>query len=79
CEFFRVGGRELIRVDVRVSAATHQDRETLVAQGRFRADLLHRLDVVRLRRPPLRERRDDVAQRADPNLAAPARKLDTPP
>ncbi|NUS39263.1 MAG: sigma 54-interacting transcriptional regulator, partial [Lysobacter sp.] len=59
-EFFRVGGRELIRVDVRVIAATHQPLETLVADGRFRADLLHRLDVVRLRLPPLRERRDDV-------------------
>src|SRR5690606_19503874 len=54
-EFFRVGGRELIRVDVRVVAATHQPLEALVEQGRFRADLLHRLDVVRLRLPPLRE------------------------
>ncbi len=78
-EFFRVGGRELIRVDVRVIAATHQDLESLVAQGRFRADLLHRLDVVRLRLPPLRERRDDVAQLADTFLAAAAHKLDTPP
>ncbi|WP_241544211.1 sigma 54-interacting transcriptional regulator, partial [Xanthomonas translucens] len=51
-EFFRVGGRELIRVDVRVIAATHQDLEALVEQGRFRADLLHRLDVVRLQLPP---------------------------
>ena len=57
-EFFRVGGRELIRVDVRVIAATHQDLEALVEQGRFRADLLHRLDVVRLQLPPLRERSD---------------------
>ncbi len=78
-EFFRVGGRELIRVDVRVIAATHQDLETLVAQGRFRADLLHRLDVVRLRLPPLRERRDDVAQLAETFLVAAAHKLDTPP
>ncbi len=78
-EFFRVGGRELIRVDVRVIAATHQDLESLVAQGRFRADLLHRLDVVRLRLPPLRERRDDIAQLADTFLASAARKLDTPP
>jgi two-component system, NtrC family, nitrogen regulation response regulator GlnG len=78
-EFFRVGGRELIRVDVRVIAATHQDLESLVAQGRFRADLLHRLDVVRLRLPPLRERRDDIAQLAETFLAAAARKLDTPP
>lgn len=59
-EFFRVGGRELIRVDVRVIAATHQPLEQLVEQGRFRADLLHRLDVVRLRLPPLRERQQDI-------------------
>ncbi|MGV8959747.1 MAG: nitrogen regulation protein NR(I) [Stenotrophomonas sp.] len=78
-EFFRVGGRELIRVDVRVIAATHQDLETLVEQGRFRADLLHRLDMVRLRLPPLRERRDDVAQLADNFLAIAARKLDSAP
>lgn len=78
-EFFRVGGRELIRVDVRVVAATHQDLEGLVAQGKFRADLLHRLDVVRLQLPPLRERREDIAQLASTFLAAAARKLDTPP
>ncbi|MGH8062867.1 MAG: nitrogen regulation protein NR(I) [Pseudoxanthomonas sp.] len=74
-EFFRVGGRELIRVDVRVIAATHQDLETLVAEGRFRADLLHRLDVVRLQLPPLRERRGDVAQLAENFLAIASRKL----
>ncbi len=78
-EFFRVGGRELIRVDVRVIAATHQDLESLVEQGRFRADLLHRLDMVRLRLPPLRERRADVPQLAENFLAMAARKLDTPP
>lgn len=78
-EFFRVGGRELIRVDVRVVAATHQDLEGLVAQGRFRADLLHRLDVVRLQLPPLRERRDDIGQLASTFLAAAAHRLDTPP
>ncbi|QQQ01649.1 nitrogen regulation protein NR(I) [Lysobacter enzymogenes] len=77
-EFFRVGGRELIRVDVRVIAATHQDLEGLVAQGRFRADLLHRLDVVRLRLPPLRERRGDVAQLAERFLAAAAQRFGTP-
>ncbi|WAC62551.1 nitrogen regulation protein NR(I) [Pseudoxanthomonas sp. SL93] len=75
-EFFRVGGRELIRVDVRVIAATHQDLEALVAEGRFRADLLHRLNVVRLQLPPLRERRADVPQLAENFLAVATRKLD---
>jgi two-component system nitrogen regulation response regulator GlnG len=78
-EFFRVGGRELIRVDVRVIAATHQLLESLVETGRFRADLLHRLDVVRLQLPPLRERRDDVPLLAQRFLASAARRLDTPP
>ncbi len=78
-EFFRVGGRELIRVDVRVIAATHQDLERLVAEGRFRADLLHRLDVVRLRLPPLRERRDDVPRLAENFLAIASRKFGVPP
>ena len=77
-EFFRVGGRELIRVDVRVIAATHQDLDALAAEGRFRADLLHRLDVVRLRLPPLRERRDDVPALAERFLASAARKLGAP-
>ena len=77
-EFFRVGGRELIHVDVRVVAATHQDLEALVEQGRFRADLLHRLDVVRLRMPPLRERRADIAALADNFLARAAHRLEMP-
>ena len=77
-EFFRVGGRELIRVDVRVITATHQPLEALVADGRFRADLLHRLDVVRLQLPPLRERRDDVPALAERFLAAAAKKLHAP-
>jgi len=59
-EFYRVGGRELIRADVRVIAATHQDLDAKVETGQFRADLLHRLDVVRLQLPPLAERRDDI-------------------
>jgi two-component system nitrogen regulation response regulator GlnG len=78
-EFFRVGGRELIRVDVRVVAATHQDLEALARGGRFRADLLHRLDVVRLRLPPLRERREDLAVLAERFLVAAAAKFDAPP
>jgi two-component system nitrogen regulation response regulator GlnG len=59
-EFYRVGGRELIRADVRVIAATHQDLDAKVERGEFRADLLHRLDVVRLQLPPLSERREDI-------------------
>lgn len=78
-EFFRVGGRELIRVDVRIIAATHQPLEALVEQGRFRADLLHRLDVVRLALPPLRERCEDVPILAENFLAAACRKLGVKP
>ncbi len=74
-EFFRVGGRELIRVDVRVLAATHQDLDARVADGRFRADLLHRLDVVRLALPPLRARREDVATLAQRFLTQAVRRL----
>jgi two-component system nitrogen regulation response regulator GlnG len=68
-EFYRVGGRELIRADVRVLAATHQDLDAKVARGEFRADLLHRLDVVRLEVPPLRARADDVPLLAEHFLA----------
>ncbi|HTL15261.1 MAG TPA: nitrogen regulation protein NR(I), partial [Thermomonas sp.] len=78
-EFFRVGGRELIRVDVRVIAATHQPLADLVAQGRFRADLLHRLDVVRLPLPPLRERRGDIPLLAARFLAGAAQRLQLAP
>lgn len=74
-EFYRVGGRELIRADVRVIAATHQDLEGKVARGEFRADLLHRLDVVRVHLPSLRERREDVALLAEHFLARAAAEL----
>jgi two-component system nitrogen regulation response regulator GlnG len=68
-EFFRVGGRDVMHADVRVIAATHQDLEAKVERGEFRADLLHRLDVLRLRLPPLRERREDVPRLAEHFLA----------
>jgi len=74
-EFFRVGGRELIKVDVRVVAATHQHLEALVKAGKFRADLLHRLDVVRLQLPPLRERKADVPALAQRFLEQAAKQL----
>ena len=74
-EFYRVGGRELIRTQARVIAATHQDLEAKVATGAFRADLLHRLDVVRVHLPPLRERREDIPRLAEYLLARAAREL----
>ncbi len=77
-EFFRVGGRELIKVDVRVIAATHQHLETLVQEGKFRADLLHRLDVVRLQLPPLRQRKPDVPALAQRFLEQAATQLNAP-
>jgi len=59
--FYRVGGQQPIKANVRVIAATHQDLEARVQQGVFREDLYHRLNVIRLRLPPLRERREDIA------------------
>lgn len=59
-EFYPVGAHTTVRVNVRIIAATHQNLEQLVAQGRFREDLFHRLNVIRLHIPPLRERPEDV-------------------
>jgi two-component system nitrogen regulation response regulator GlnG len=78
-EFYRVGGRELIRADARVIAATHQDLERKVEGGSFRADLLHRLDVVRVHLPALRERRDDVPLLAERLLARAAVEIGLEP
>ncbi len=59
--FYRVGGHTAIKTNVRVIAATHQNLEQRVKDGVFREDLFHRLNVIRLRLPPLRERREDIA------------------
>ena len=59
-QFYRVGGHQPVKVNVRIIAATHQDLEDRVKQGLFREDLFHRLNVIRLRLPPLRERREDI-------------------
>ncbi len=59
-EFYRVGGQKAIRVDVRIIAATNQNLEDAVAAGNFREDLYHRLNVMRINTPPLRERREDI-------------------
>lgn len=58
--FERIGSNESIRVDVRVLAATNRDLESAIAEGNFREDLFHRLNVVTIRVPPLRDRRDDI-------------------
>ena len=59
-EFFPVGAHTPVKVDVRIIAATHQNLETLVSEGRFRDDLFHRLNVIRIHLPPLRDRRQDI-------------------
>jgi two-component system NtrC family response regulator len=59
-EFMRVGGEQILKTDVRVMAATNKDLEAEVREGRFREDLLYRLDVASMRVPPLRERREDL-------------------
>jgi two-component system nitrogen regulation response regulator GlnG len=61
-QFYRVGGHQPIKVDVRVIAATHQELDVLVADGRFREDLFHRLNVISLELPALRERVDDIGE-----------------
>jgi two-component system nitrogen regulation response regulator GlnG len=73
--FYRVGGHQPIRANVRVIAATHQDLEARVKQGLFRDDLYHRLNVIRLRLPALRERREDIPLLARHFLAKSAREL----
>jgi len=60
-EFYRVGGHTSVKVNVRIIAATHQDLEQRVKEGSFREDLFHRLNVIRIHLPSLRERREDIA------------------
>src|SRR5690606_42061741 len=59
-EFYRVGGHTPVKVDVRIIAATHQDLEGLVQAGKFREDLFHRLNVIRIHIPRLADRRQDI-------------------
>jgi two-component system, NtrC family, nitrogen regulation response regulator GlnG len=74
-QFYRVGGHQPLKANVRVIAATHQNLEERVRQGVFREDLYHRLNVIRLRLPPLRERVEDVPMLTRWFLAKSAREL----
>ncbi|HTP33087.1 MAG TPA: sigma-54 dependent transcriptional regulator [Candidatus Acidoferrales bacterium] len=73
--FYRVGGAEEVRVDARVVAATHVNLQQAVAEGRFREDLFYRLNVIEIRLPPLRERREDIPLLASHFLERIAREL----
>ena len=74
-EFYRVGGHTPVQVSVRIIAATHQNLEQLVREGRFREDLYHRLNVIRIHLPGLRERREDIPRLARHFLARAAEEL----
>ena len=78
-EFYRVGGHTPVKVDVRIIAATHQNLETLVKEGKFREDLFHRLNVIRVHIPSLAQRREDIPRLARHFLARSARELDVEP
>ncbi len=78
-QFYRVGGHQPLRANVRVIAATHQDLEERVRNGLFREDLFHRLNVIRLRLPPLRERTEDIGVLARHFLQRSARELGVEP
>jgi len=77
--FYRVGGHNAVKANVRVIAATHQDLEQRVKEGAFREDLFHRLNVIRLRLPALRERREDVAMLTRHFLQQSAQQLGVEP
>jgi len=74
-EFYRVGGHTPIKVDVRVIAATNQNLEQRVLEGHFREDLLHRLNVIRVHVPPMRERREDILPLAEHFLVRASQEL----
>jgi len=74
-DYYRVGGRDMLRADARVIAATHQDLEEKVRAGEFREDLYHRLNVIHIALPPLRERTEDIAMLARRFLAQVAAEL----
>lgn len=76
--FYRIGGTEPVLVDVRIIAATHQPLETRVELGLFREDLFHRLNVIRLRIPPLRERKEDIPRLITHFLKQSAQSLSVP-
>ncbi|MCO7232989.1 MULTISPECIES: nitrogen regulation protein NR(I) [unclassified Cobetia] len=78
-EFYRVGGITPVKVDVRIIAATHQHLEKLVEDGRFREDLFHRLNVIRVHLPRLSERREDIPRLMSHFLGEAARELSTEP
>jgi len=77
--FYRVGGHSAVKANVRVIAATHQDLEQRVKEGGFREDLFHRLNVIRLRLPALRERREDIPMLARHFLQRSAQQLGVEP
>jgi len=77
--FYRVGGHQPIKANVRIIAATHQDLEQRVKQGMFREDLFHRLNVIRIRLPALRERREDIPLLAKYFMSKSARELSVEP
>jgi two-component system nitrogen regulation response regulator GlnG len=77
-EFYRVGGQSSVKVDVRVIAATNQDLARAVKESRFREDLYHRLNVIRINTPPLRQRRADIPVLLKHYLAEAARELKAP-
>ena len=78
-EFYRVGGHTPVKVDVRIIAATHQNLESLVQAGKFREDLFHRLNVIRIHIPRLADRREDIPTLARHFLARAAQELSVEP